>query len=76
MRRDKGRRAGKLLAAPLTRNALHATLYSLEGAIYGIYSDAQATKLIRTITTDATGYGAAELEYGNYWLREISAPKG
>ena len=51
--------------------------YSLEGAVYGVYSDAGCTQMVTTITTDANGAGATgELEQGSYWLKEITASPG
>ena len=51
--------------------------YSLEGAVYGVYSDAGCTQLVTTITTDVNGAGATgELEQGSYWLKEITASPG
>lgn len=51
--------------------------YSLEGAVYGIYSDSGASKLVASITTDRTGYAkSGDLMPGSYWLREITPPPG
>lgn len=48
--------------------------YSLEGAVYGIYSG--STEVAR-ITTDANGYAkSGELDAGDYTIKEISASKG
>lgn len=48
--------------------------YSLEGAKYGIY---QGDKLLQTLTTGKNGYAkSAELEEGNYTVKETGAPKG
>lgn len=52
--------------------------YSLAGAKYGVYregGDYQTPDA--TITTDASGYGRVDnLPAGNYWVKEIQAPKG
>lgn len=55
--------------------------YSLEGAIYGIYTnqaDAGAhTNPVATMCTDADGNAAAsELAFGTYYIAELSAPPG
>ena len=52
--------------------------YSLEGAVYGVYSDKECSKLATTLTTDAKGHAASEavLEEGTYWVREIEPSKG
>lgn len=55
--------------------------YSLAGAVYGIYrttADANAdTNRVGTITTDAAGNGTSgSLNYGTYYVKEITAPKG
>lgn len=52
-------------------------LYSLEGAQYGIYSDAACTELMHTVTT--AGNGNTEkvtLEVGTYYVKEIKASPG
>lgn len=54
-------------------------LYSLEGAVYGVYRDESCTEdeLVATLTTDAKGHASAEgLEPGTYYLRELAAPAG
>ncbi len=51
--------------------------YSLAGARYGVYPDGQGDSPAAVITTDERGYGKADnLPQGDYWLKEISAPKG
>lgn len=51
--------------------------YSLEGAKYGVYSDAGCTNLVTTMTTNSDGYAESEqIDRGTYWVKEISAPKG
>ena len=55
--------------------------YSLAGAVYGVYGSAADAKADRnrlgTLTTDAKGQaGPLELDAGNYWRRELVAPKG
>ena len=52
--------------------------YSLGGAVYGIYSDAACTSLVKTLTTGSdgyTGYWETENE-GTYYVKEITASKG
>ena len=52
-------------------------LYSLEGAQYGIYSDAACTELIHTVTTDRDGNAEkVTLEIGTYYVKEIKASPG
>lgn len=51
--------------------------YSLEGAVYGVYSDAACTKQVGTLTTKADGTtNTIELRKGTYYAKEIKAPKG
>lgn len=51
--------------------------YSLEGAVYGVYTDAACTSLAARLTTNASGYAKSEaLAAGTYYVHEISAPKG
>lgn len=51
--------------------------YSLEGAQYGIYSDAACTQLLRTLTTDKNGdTEKVTLEIGKYYVKEIKASPG
>lgn len=51
--------------------------YSVEGAVYGLYSDSGCANLVDTITTDSAGYGrSCEHTAGTYYVREITAPKG
>lgn len=51
--------------------------YSLEGAVYGIYSDSNCTNLVDRLTTNANGYAkSGELTAGSYWVKEISASSG
>lgn len=51
--------------------------YSLEGAVYGIYSDSGCTSLAASMTTDADGYARADrVKSGDYWVKEISPSPG
>ncbi len=51
--------------------------YSVEDAVYGVYSDSSCTKLVKPMTTDANGYAKAdELEVGKYWIKEVTPSKG
>ncbi|MDD7281478.1 MAG: SpaA isopeptide-forming pilin-related protein [Erysipelotrichaceae bacterium] len=49
--------------------------YSLLNAVYGIYSDANCSNLIKKITLD-TNPKSIELLCGTYYLKEISSPSG
>ena len=52
-------------------------LYSIEGAVYGVYSDASCTKLVTKLTVDEDG--KAEywgLSPATYYVKEITAPEG
>lgn len=51
--------------------------YSLSGAEYGIYVDASCTEQAGTFITNETGESdSVELTAGDYWVKEIQAPKG
>lgn len=51
--------------------------YSLEGALYGIYSDSTCETLIAKMTTDAEGVATADnISLGIRYIREIAPPKG
>lgn len=51
--------------------------YSLEGAQYGVYSDASCTKRAAVLTTGAGGKtNTAELDAGKYYVKEIKVPAG
>ncbi len=52
-------------------------LYSLAGAVYGIYSDSSCTNLVDTMTTDASGYAkSSALSAGAYYVKETAASSG
>ena len=49
--------------------------YDLSGAVYGVYDDSNTE--VGRITTDSHGYGkSGEIPAGNYWVKEVTAPKG
>lgn len=52
--------------------------YSLEGAVYGIWTDSSCTgEPYMTMTTDASGVAvAAGLPFGTYYAKEMTAPAG
>ncbi len=51
--------------------------YSLEGAVYTIYSDSACTAVAGTLTTNAAGETApVTLKPGTYYVKETKAPKG
>ena len=51
--------------------------YSLEGAVYGVYSDSACRNLVARLTTDANGVSnTVDLTAGTYYVKEISAPRG
>lgn len=55
----------------------HNACYSLEGAQYGIYADADCTNLKATLSTDAHGCARSKaLPVATYYLKELSAPAG
>lgn len=67
----------------LTKSSKNATLtgsnnnYSLQGAVYTVYSDSACTKSVGTITTDSTGKGKiSNLPLGIYYIKETTASKG
>lgn len=51
--------------------------YSLEGAVYGVYSDSACAKQVTVLTTNQKGESnTAELSPGTYYVKEKTAPKG
>lgn len=51
--------------------------YSLSGAKYGVYADASCTTQSGLVTTVASGESDfLELAEGDYWIKELTAPKG
>lgn len=49
----------------------------LAGAVFGIYSDADCTKLVDVVTTNANGYAVStNVSYGTYYVKELVAPAG
>lgn len=53
------------------------SMYSLEGAVYGVYSDSSCTNLVTTMTTNASGYAfSGNLTRGTYYVKEITASPG
>lgn len=50
---------------------------TVEGARYGVYSDAACTQLVQELTTDANGVAYTNpVEYKDYWVKELSASTG
>lgn len=58
--------------------ASYSNNYSLGGAVYGIYTDAACTNLVKTLSTGSNGYtGYWETDNeGTYYIKEITASKG
>jgi LPXTG-motif cell wall-anchored protein len=54
------------------------TLYSVGGAVYGLFSDEGCTKDtgVRLTTREDGTSEAVEVSPGTYWARELSAPRG
>ena len=51
--------------------------YLLEGAVYGVYKNSNATNQVATLTTGADGKSQViELDEGQYYIKEITPPKG
>lgn len=51
--------------------------YTLEGAVYGIYTDSSCTSLKTKATTNADGeFSVTGLPLGQYWVKEISPSPG
>ena len=49
----------------------------LAGAVFGIYSDKDCTKLVDTVTTNEKGYASSsQVGFGTYYVKEITAPAG
>ena len=54
-----------------------SSAYSLEGAVFGIYTDPGCKALVQEISTDADGRAdTVSLNYGTYYIKEVKAPKG
>ena len=53
-------------------------LYSLAGAVYGVYRDSSCTSLVTTLTTGSSGYSDywETRDDGTYYVKEISASRG
>lgn len=55
----------------------NGTSNKLSGAVFGLYSDAEATTLIEQKTTNGNGSCSFDnLEKGTYYVKEITAPTG
>ncbi len=53
--------------------------YSLQGAVYGIYSDMECTNEIGKMTTDSDGaasYQSDSLDEGEYYIKELRSSEG
>lgn len=51
--------------------------YSVQGAVYGLYTDAGATNKIADLTIGADGRSnTVEVDAGTYYVKEITAPQG
>ena len=51
--------------------------YSLAGAVYGVYTDRSCTNRVATLTTTASGSSnTVDITAGQYYVKEITAPKG
>lgn len=50
--------------------------YSLYGAVYGVYTDRNCTKLVGYITTNDKGVAKAEVDVGTYYVKEYQASPG
>lgn len=62
------------LLPDITSNNEH---YTLEGAVYEVYSDESCTNLLGSLTLDASGSATLNgLPVGTVYVKEITAPKG
>ena len=51
--------------------------YSLSGAVYGVYTDRSCTDRVATLTTTESGESnTVDITAGQYYVKEITAPKG
>lgn len=65
----------KTSSLPINEDAL--SYYSLEGAVYEVYSDSNCSTRVGTLTTDIYGKSnSIDLDAGTYYVKEISEPKG
>lgn len=56
---------------------LNGSISVLEGAVFGLYLDADCTEEIARVTTGSDGNAVFErLAYGTYYVKEIQAPEG
>lgn len=53
-----------------------SSAYSLEGAVYGVYSDSGCNTQVTTMTTSSTGMSSIQITSGTYYLQEISSSPG
>ena len=66
----------------ITKESTATSTYSLEGAVYGIYSDSSCTSQVTTVTIGSNGTGKSDaLNLGTsgsktYYVKEITAPEG
>ena len=61
----------------LTLKKVNETGENLAGAVFTIYSDADTTTVVGTMTTDAEGNASCnDLAAGVYYVKETSAPEG
>ena len=62
------------LLPDVTSNNEH---YTLEGAVYGVYSDESCTNLLGSLTLDKSGSATLDnLPVGTVYVKETTAPKG
>lgn len=50
--------------------------YSLEGAVYGVYSESSCATQVATLTTNIDGYAKVFSCAGSFFVKEITAPPG
>ncbi len=68
---------GRLLKKSSSSGTSGNSSYSLEGAVYGVYSDEACTSKVETLTTGSDGRSnTVTLNDGTYYVKETTAPKG
>ena len=72
----KGKVTVNKTSSNITISSANPSAYSLDGAVYGIYSDSACSIQVTSVTISGGTATSGELEPGTYYVKEISAPSG